>query len=236
MIDVREVSKVFAVPHERPRTLFHRLFGRGRSFETWSALDRVSLKVSAGSCVALLGGNGSGKSTLLRIVAGIYPPSSGEVQVDGPVAPILDLGVGFRGALSVRHNALLYGVLLGVPRIALQQDLEAILDEAGVKRFGDARLEILSTGLRARLAFTLAMRAEAPVLLIDEALAVGDEVFRERCLRQIDALRASGRTILFVSHDLSLVERLCDRAVVLEGGRIRAEGPPTEMIALYKSL
>ena len=235
MIDVREVSKDFCVPHERPRTLFHRLFGRGRSFETWSALDRVSLSVRAGSCVALLGRNGSGKSTLLRIVAGIYPPSSGEVEVTGPVAPILDLGVGFRGSLSVRHNVLLYGVLLGVPRETLKRDLETILDEAGVERFADARLEILSTGLRARLAFTLALRAEAPVLLIDEALAVGDEVFRQRCLRQLDGLRSSGRTMLFVSHDLSLVERLCDRAVVLEAGRVRAEGPPAEMIALYKS-
>ena len=235
MIALRDVSKVFTVPHERPRTLFHRLFGRGRSWRTWQALDRVSLSVSAGSCVALLGHNGSGKSTLLRIVAGIYPPSSGEVEVSGPVAPILDLGVGFRGALSVRHNALLYGVLLGVPREALKRDLEAILDEAGVQPFGGARLEILSTGLRARLAFTLALRADAPVLLIDEALAVGDEVFQKRCLRQIDGLRASGRTILFVSHDLSLVENLCDRVVVLEAGQVKAEGPPAEMIALYRA-
>ena len=120
-------------------------------------------------------------------------------------------------------------------REALKRDLEAILEEAGVARFADARLEILSTGLRARLAFTLAMKAEAPVLLIDEALAVGDEAFRRRCLEELDALRAAGRTMLFVSHDLSLVERLCDRAVVLEAGRVRAEGPPAEMIALYKS-
>ena len=235
MIALRDVSKDFCVPHERPRTLFHRLFGRGRSFETWKALDRVSLEVSAGSCVALLGGNGSGKSTLLRLVAGIYPPSSGEVEVSGPVAPILDLGVGFRGSLSVRHNVLLYGVLLGIPRETLKRELSAILEEAGVRRFADARLEILATGLRARLAFTLAMKAEAPVLLIDEALAVGDEVFRRRCLEQLDALRASGRTILFVSHDLALAERLCDRAVVLEAGRVKAEGPPAEMIALYRA-
>ncbi len=235
MISVREVSKVFSVPHERPRTLFHRLFGRGPSFESFGALDRVSLEVPAASCVALLGRNGSGKSTLLRIVAGIYPPSSGQVEVGGPVAPILDLGVGFRGSLSVRRNVLLYGVLLGVPRNALKRDLGAILEETGIARFADARLETLSTGFRARLAFTLAIRAEAPVLLIDETLAVGDEVFRQRCLGQIEALRASGRTILFVSHDLSLVERLCDRAIVLEAGRVRAEGSPAEMIALYRS-
>lgn len=235
MIAVRDVTKVFSVPHDRPRTLFHRLFGRGRSFETWKALDRVSLSVSPGSCVALIGRNGSGKSTLLRIVAGIYPPTSGEVDVTGAVAPILDLGVGFRGTLSVRHNVFLYGVLLGVPREVLRRDIQAILDEAGVARFADARLEILSTGLRARLAFTLAMRAEAPVVLIDETLAVGDEAFRKRCLAQLDALRAAGRTILFVSHDFALVERLCDRALVLEGGRITAEGPPAEMIAAYKS-
>jgi ABC-type polysaccharide/polyol phosphate transport system ATPase subunit len=235
VIVLRDVSKVFSVPHERPRTLFHRLFGHGRSFEAWNALDRVSLSVSAGSCMALMGRNGSGKSTLLRIVAGIYPPSSGEVEVGGAVAPILDLGVGFRGALSVRQNVLLYGVLLGVPRDELLRDGPAILDEAGVARFADTRLEILSTGLRARLAFTLAMRAQAPVVLIDETLAVGDEAFRQRCFSQIAGLRAAGRTILFVSHDLSLVERLCDRAFVLEAGRVKAEGPPLEMIAVYKA-
>jgi ABC-type polysaccharide/polyol phosphate transport system ATPase subunit len=236
VIAVRAVSKVFQVPHERPRTLFHRLFGRGRTFEQFRALDDVSLDVAAGEYVALIGRNGSGKSTLLRLVAGIYPPSSGTVEVGAPTAPVLDLGVGFRGTLTVRDNVVLYGVLFGIPRRRLLEELETILEESGVLRFRDARLEALSTGLRARLAFTLALRAEAPILLVDEALSVGDGAFRKRCLKEFQDRRARGCTMLFVSHDLTLVEQLCDRAVVLEAGRVRGQGPPGPMVALYRSL
>jgi ABC-type polysaccharide/polyol phosphate transport system ATPase subunit len=236
VIAVREVGKEFRVPHERPRTLFHRLFGRGRTFEIFRALEAVTLDVAAGEYVALVGPNGSGKSTLLRVVAGIYPPSSGTVAVAAASAPILDLGVGFRGALTVRDNVLLYGVLLGIPRRRLLAELEPVLERSGVRRFRDARLDALSTGLRARLAFTLALMSEAPVLLVDEALAVGDEAFRKRCLRELQEQRARGRTMLFVSHDLDLVQQLCDRAVVLEAGRVRGEGAPAPMVRLYRSL
>ena len=236
MIEVRGVSKVFRLPHERRRTLFHRLFPRGRAYERFFALTDVSLSVEAGEFVALVGANGSGKSTLLRVVAGIYPPSTGTVQVAGAVAPILELGVGFQGPLTVRDNVVLYGVLLGVPRRRLREELPAILQRAGVARFADARLDALSTGLRARLAFTLALLASAPVLLIDEALAVGDEAFRRRCIDELLALRSAGRTLLFVSHSLSLVETLCSRVVIMEAGRVRADGTPGEMIPLYHSL
>jgi ABC-type polysaccharide/polyol phosphate transport system ATPase subunit len=235
VIEVQDVSKVFKVPHERRRTLFHRLFPRGRTFESFAALHDVSLSVQAGESVALLGANGCGKSTLLRVVAGIYPPTSGRVRVAGAVAPILDLGVGFRGALTVRDNVMLYGVLLGLSRVRLREELPAILEQAGVVRFEDARLDTLSTGLRARLAFTLAVRTSSPVLLVDEVLAVGDEEFQKRCLEELQALRSQGRTLLFVSHSLDLVRALCGRAVMMEAGRIRADGSPDEVIRRYLS-
>ncbi len=237
MISVRGVSKLFSIPHERPRTLFDRLFGRSRyTHETYAALHEVSLEVARGEFVGVLGGNGSGKSTLLRVVAGIYRPSRGEVAVDGALAPILELGVGFQGALSVRANVLLYGVLLGVPRRKLTAGLPEILDWAGLTRFEDAQLDSLSTGLRMRLAFTVALRAGAPNLLVDEALAVGDAEFSARCLDALSILRAEGRTALVVSHDESVLARLCDRVVVLHGGTVRGAGPPEEMFALYRTL
>jgi lipopolysaccharide transport system ATP-binding protein len=235
VISVRGVGKSFAIPHQRPRTLFHHVFPFGRSRQTFTALHDVSLDMRRGEFVGLLGSNGSGKSTLLRIVAGIYPPSSGSVHVDGTVAPILDLGVGFQGSLSVRDNVVLYGVLLGVPRRRLRAELEEILERAGVARFAETRLEALSTGLRARLAFTVALLAEADVLLLDEALAVGDEAFRRGCVDQLDTLRKRGCTVVSVSHDLELVRRLCDRVVVLSEGRVTGDGAPDAMIQGYLS-
>jgi len=236
VIQVREVSKEFVIPHQRRKTLFHHLYPRGRTYETFFALADVSFDVAAGECVGLMGANGSGKSTLLRILAGIYAPSRGTVRVSERVAPIMDLGVGFQGGLSVRDNVFLYGVLLGIPRRRLAAGLAEILGRAGVERFADARLEALSTGLRARLAFTLAVRSEAPILLVDEALAVGDEAFQESCLAELERFRSRGRTVVLVSHATDLLERLCHRVLVLQAGRVRGDGPARAMIGLYRSL
>jgi lipopolysaccharide transport system ATP-binding protein len=234
VIAFRGVTKEFTIPHLRRVTVFQRLFGAGRySYETFPALRAISFEVAAGEFVGVLGRNGSGKSTLLRLAAGIYQPTGGRVQVDGAVAPVLDLGVGFNAGLPVRDNVLLYGVLLGIPRRRLRDELPSILDRAGVTRFADARLESLSTGLRMRLAFTVALRAEAPVALIDEALSVGDEEFQGRSLAELQALRSAGRTALLVSHDTELLRRLCDRILVLRDGEIRGDGPPGAMIDLY---
>jgi ABC-type polysaccharide/polyol phosphate transport system ATPase subunit len=236
VIELRGVSKVFSIPHQKRKTLFDRMFGRGHyTFETFHALRDVSLCVEAGEFLGIVGRNG-GKSTLLRIVAGIYPPTTGSVRVDGAVAPILDLGVGFNGSLSVRDNVFLYGVLLGVPRRRLEAELGAILDRAGIGRFEDARLETLSTGMRARLAFTLALLADAPVLLVDEALAVGDQEFQQRCLSDLRRLREEGRTAMLVSHDCRLLADLCPRMILLDGGTVRADGPAGTVIERYRSL
>lgn len=237
MIEIRGVSKVFRIPHQTRRTLFHRAVAGGRyRYETFHALRDVHLAVGEAEFVGVLGRNGSGKSTLLRIVGGIYPPTSGTVRVGGAVAPILELGVGFHAALAVRDNVFLYGVLLGIPRQRLVQELDRILQEAEVERFADARLETVSTGMRLRLAFAVAMRAEADVLLIDEALAVGDERFQKRCVEELRSLRDRRKTALVVSHDGGLLRSLCDRLVVLQEGEVRGDGAPDEMIELYRSL
>lgn len=237
MIEVRGVSKMFTIPHRRKSTLFDRLFGRRRySYEAFPALHDVSFDVANGEFVGILGGNGSGKSTLLRVVAGIYRPTSGYVKVEGAIAPILELGVGFQGTLSVSANVFLYGVLLGIPRHKLTEALPEVLEWAGLERFADARLESLSTGMRMRLAFTVALRAHAPVLLVDEALAVGDSEFLDRCVTALLAVRAEGRTGLLVSHDETLLARLCDRVVILHRGLVRGVGAPEPMFELYRSL
>ncbi len=236
MIEVTGLSKIFRVPHQRRRS-FGRWLVQGRfTYETLHALSDVSLRVADGEFVGVLGKNGSGKSTLIRIVAGIYPPSAGSVVVSGRVAPILELGVGFHGALSVLDNVLLYGVVLGIPRRRLVTEADEIVAAAGLERFTDVRLENLSTGMKMRLAFTVALRAEAPILLIDEALAVGDETFRERCLAELRRRRERGDTALFVSHEPVLLEALCDRLIVMDQGKVVGAGRPAEMIGLYRGL
>ena len=237
MIDVRGVSKIFTIPHQRRKTAFDRVFGRGHySYESYPVLRDVTLRVEPREFLGIVGRNGSGKSTLLRIVSGIYPPSTGTVTVEGAIAPILELGVGFNGALTVRDNVFLYGVLLGVPRRRLEAELAAVLDRAGIGRFEDARLETLSTGLRARLAFTVALLAEAPILVVDEALAVGDEKFQAQCLRELRRLKEEGRTALLVSHDVNILRELCPRLILLDGGTVRADGAPEKVIESYRAL
>lgn len=237
MIELRGVSKVFSIPHQKRKTVFDRVFGRGHyTFETFHALRDVTLRVDPGEFLGIVGRNGCGKSTLLRIVAGIYPPTTGSVRVDGAIAPILELGVGFNGALTVRDNVFLYGVLLGVRRRRLEGELPGILDRAGAGRFEDARLETLSTGMRARLAFTVALLADAPVLLVDEALAVGDEKFQRECLSELRRLKDAGRTAILVSHDVKVLSHLCARLVLLDAGTVREDGPPEKVIERYRSL
>jgi ABC-type polysaccharide/polyol phosphate transport system ATPase subunit len=234
VIEARSVSKLFRMPRHRRRTL--RALSGGRGFEEFAALSDISFRIAAGEFVGILGRNGSGKSTLLRLIAGIYPPSSGELLTGGATAPILDLGVGFHGVLSVVDNFFLYGVLLGLPRQRLSESLDAVLAKAGLQEFADAPLERLSTGMKMRLAFSVALLADAPIVLIDEALAVGDAAFREQCLLDLRELKRRGRTAILVSHENALLEAVCDRLLLLEKGSLVGEGPLPEMFERYRAL
>ncbi|HET7291830.1 MAG TPA: ABC transporter ATP-binding protein [Vicinamibacteria bacterium] len=235
MIEAAGVSKVFRLPRHRRHAL-RALPGGARGFDHVAALQDVSFHVATGEFVGVVGRNGSGKSTLLRLLAGIYPPTAGRLVLGGAVAPILDLGAGFHGMLPVADNVLLYGVLLGLPRAELRAELAEILARAGLLDYAEAPLERVSSGMRLRLAFTVALRSAAPLLLIDEALAVGDAAFREQCVADLRALRARGRTAVLVSHEPDLLGALCDRLLVLDGGRLAGAGPVPAMLELYGAL
>lgn len=234
-IEARDVHKQFRIPHEVHTTLTERVLSLFRpvSYERFEALRGVDLAVERGAFVGLIGGNGSGKSTLLKIVSGLLPPDQGRVEVRGSMSALLELGLGFSPELSVRENVELYAALLGYPRREQKRRVDEAIDFAGLDRFRDAKLKNLSTGMRARLGFSTALRAESDIMLLDEILAVGDADFQLKCLDVFEELKRRKRTIVLVSHDLNQVRRFCDRAVWLDAGRIVAEGEPDWVINQY---
>ena len=199
------------------------------------SLEGLSLSIRRGESVAFIGRNGSGKSTALRLIAGIYAPSAGEVMVTGRIASVIELGAGFNPELTGRENVELYGAVMGLHRREIAQHLEAIVAFAGLGPFVDEPVKYYSSGMQARLAFAVTVAVDPDILLLDEVLAVGDASFRERCLARLDRFRARGGTLVVVSHDLQQVRRLCDRAVWLEGGRVRREGPAGEVTRAYEA-
>ena len=230
------VSKTFRLPHEQRTTLkehflhpFHRV-----TFETQRALEDISFAVPHGEFFGIIGPNGSGKSTLLKILAGIYRADSGSVRIDGLLSPFIELGVGFNFELSARDNIRVNGTLLGLSRRQLDARFDEIVDFAELHRFVDQKLKNYSSGMLLRLAYSIAIQVEFDILLLDEVLAVGDESFQAKCFATFQSMRDAGKTVVFVSHDLSSVERFCDRVLLLETGTIRALGNAAEVVGLYR--
>ncbi len=237
MIAVRNVSKIFEVPHERTKTLFHKLtsvFHPSYEYEEFYALRNISFDVKKGEFLGIMGRNGSGKTTLLRIIAGVYKPSAGSCDVRDQISPFLELGLGFQPRLSCRDNIFIYGALLGFSRREMNVRYHEIMRFSELDRFADAPLERLSSGMKVRLAFATAIQSDAPILLVDEVLAVGDRIFQDKCRDVFWRFKHEGRTILFVSHDSSAVKQYCDRTLVLESGEVVNEGPPADMIEYYQ--
>lgn len=234
-IELRGVHKAFRLPHEVHTTLTERILSgfRRTTYERFEALRGVDLTIERGAFVGVIGGNGSGKSTLLKIMSGLLPPDAGDVHVDGSMSALLELGLGFSAELTVRENVELYAAVLGYPRQEASRRVEAAIEFAGVERFRDAKLKNLSTGMRARLGFATALQAESDILLLDEILAVGDADFQLKCLDVFEQFKQQRRTVVLVTHALAQVQRFCDRAVLLDGGRIRAEGDPEAVIPFY---
>ena len=199
------------------------------------SLEGLSLTVDRGESVAFIGRNGSGKSTALRLIAGIYAPSAGEVMVTGRIASVIELGAGFNPELTGRENVELYGAVMGLHRREIAQHFQAIVAFSGLGAFVDEPVKYYSSGMQARLAFAVTVAVDPDILLLDEVLAVGDASFRERCLARLERFRGRGGTLVVVSHDLQQVRRLCDRAVWLEGGRVRREGPAGEVTRAYEA-
>ena len=235
MINLEKVDKVFHLPHERKRTLrqyFVSIF-RKNTYENLYALRNIDLKIDQGEFLGVIGRNGSGKSTLLKVIADVFVPTSGKVTVRADVAPFLELGVGFQGDLSVKDNIFLYGALLGMGRKEIRNKYDWIIEFSGLENFVDAKLKNLSSGMQVRLGFSITVSIESPILLVDEVLAVGDIDFQRKCYDSFKNFKKNGKTIVFVSHDLNAVEKICDRAILLRKGEIKAQGKPTEVIAKY---
>ena len=205
-----------------------------RPEEAIRALEGISFEVTKGEAVALIGSNGSGKSTLLKIIAGLLRPTVGTIELSGRVAALIELGAGFHPEISGRENVFINGAVLGLDRREVEARYDEIVSFAGLQDFIEEPVKNYSSGMYVRLGFSVAIHTDPEILLVDEVLAVGDEAFSHRCLRKIEEFLGRGRTLLLVSHDLGLVEELCDRAIWLDGGTLRTSGPPRQVIDGYR--
>jgi ABC-type polysaccharide/polyol phosphate transport system ATPase subunit len=235
-VQLVDVSQKFMVPRLKVRTLKQRALMSWRTRQTYNefwALWDLSLTVAQGEMVGIIGPNGSGKSTLLRVMAGIYRPTKGEVRTRGRVYPLLELGTGFHEDLSGHDNIYLNASLYGLGRKQVSRRFDEIVAFAEVEDFIYAPLRTYSSGMAARLAFSIAIQVEADILLLDEVLAVGDEHFTQKCLAKMGEIWASGKTIILVSHALDHVVIMCPRTVWLDRGQIVMDGPSKKVVDAY---
>jgi ABC-type polysaccharide/polyol phosphate transport system ATPase subunit len=238
VIEVEGVRKSFMIPRVRRLTVREHALSlfRPRSFERLQVLDGVSFDVQSGEIFGIMGRNGSGKSTLLKIVSGIYRQDEGDLRLNAPITPILELGVGWNGELNALDNICLIGTVMGLTLREIRAATPEILAFAGVERFAELEVKHFSSGMMARLAFSVAFLAVRDVLILDEVYAVGDAEFRQMCFERFGELHARGHTILVVSHQPADIATFCHRAVLLEQGRILLQGSGEEVAAAYLQL
>lgn len=206
---------------------------RRAAFQEFEALRSVDLAVAPGETLGVIGRNGAGKSSLFRLIARVVDPTEGRVRVAGRIAPLLELGLGFHGELTGRENIVLQGALLGAPRLYMRRRVDAIAAWAELEDFIDTPIRAYSSGMVARLAFSVATDVDPDILLVDETLAVGDERFQQKCQARMEAFRNAGKTVLLVSHELEAVRETCRRAIWLHRGRIVADGASASVTAAY---
>ncbi len=234
-IAVSGLSKQFRIPHEQASTFKELALHpfRRTKIDTLQALQDVTFRIEPGEFFGVVGRNGSGKSTLLKCLAGIYRADSGEMYLNGRLSTFIELGVGFNPELAARDNVLINAVMLGLSPREARERTDEIVAFAELEDFVDLKLKNYSSGMFVRLAFSVMIAVDADVLLVDEVLAVGDASFQQKCFDQFERLRGEGRTVVLVTHDMGAVERACDRAVLLEGGRVSALGDPREIANAY---
>lgn len=239
-IRVEGVYKNFKLPHEKTNSIKSIFTGLGkkksRNYEIQHALKDISFEVKKGEFFGIVGRNGSGKSTLLKIIAEIYQPTKGSLQKTGKLVPFIELGVGFNPELTGRENVYLNGALLGFTRKEIDAHYDDIVEFAELERFMDQKLKNYSSGMQVRLAFAVATRANADILLVDEVLAVGDTEFQRKCFDYFKKLKRDKTTVVFVSHDMNAIREYCDRAVLIEKNELVAEGTSEEVATAYSRM
>ena len=235
VIEVEGISKQFKIHHERHQSLKERLLHpRSGSTEVFHALSDINFKVADGETVGILGHNGSGKSTLLKCICGVLQPTSGEIRLRGSLAALLELGAGFQHELSGRDNVYLYGAMLGFSKKMIDAIFDDVVAFSELDHFIDTQVKFYSSGMYVRLAFAVAVNVNPDILVVDEVLAVGDERFQAKCIDRIQHFQREGRSILLVTHQADTVRAICDRAIVLDGGHLVADGPVQESLRTFR--
>ncbi len=235
VIAVEGVSKNFKIHHERHQSLKERLLHpRSGTTEVFDALNNINFTVSEGETLGIVGHNGSGKSTLLKCICGVLKPSAGEIRLRGSLAALLELGAGFQTELSGRDNVYLYGSILGFSRRMVDGIFDDIVAFSEIEQFIDTQVKFYSSGMYVRLAFAVAVNVDPDILVVDEVLAVGDERFQAKCVDRIRRFQQEGRTILLVTHNADQVRALCDRAIVLDGGDMIADGATRDSLRIFR--
>lgn len=238
VINVNDVTMRFNMSKERVDSIkeyFIKLSKHQLKFEEFIALDHISLSIEKGDVVGIVGLNGSGKSTLLKVISGILRPSSGSAAVQGTISPLIELGAGFDFDLTARENVFLNGSVLGFSKQTMAEKMDEIIDFAELREFMDVAIKNFSSGMVARLGFSIATITRPDILIVDEILAVGDFLFQQKCERRIAEMMSGGTTVLIVSHTIEQIERLCNRVIWLEKGRIKMDGSTKEVCEIYKT-
>ena len=236
IISIDHVSMRFNLAKEKHESLkeyFVALLHGGIRFDEFFALDDVSFDIMPGDFYGLIGLNGSGKSTLLKVISGVYKPSAGKVTVNGTIAPLIELGAGFDMDLTARENVFLNGAVLGHDRAYMQEHFNSIIDFAELWDFVDVPVKNYSSGMIARLGFSIATEVRADILACDEILSVGDFMFQQKCHQRMEQMLSGGTTLLFVSHSIEQVKQLCKRAIWIDHGHLRGDGPAEEVCNAY---
>ncbi len=237
VIEVNDVSMCFNMAKERTDTIKEyivKFIKRQLFFDEFWALQNVSFSINAGDSLALIGRNGCGKSTMLKVIAGVMSPTKGNVKVRGNIAPLIELGAGFDPELTGRENIYMNGAVMGFDRNFMNTHFDEIVSFSELENFLDVPVKNYSSGMLARLGFSIATIVEAEILIVDEVLAVGDEAFQHKCEQKMNSLLSGGTTLIFVSHSGTQVQKLCKRAVWLDHGQVQMQGTSKEVYAAYQ--